>query len=95
MASYGRRSNGQRDDHLSGHPAEELGPSLTVTGQQGQRRGQPAASTAAGSGWSVPQPGITGGPFLSTLSGLSYNSGFDGHGYAARPERNAGRAFMA
>lgn len=44
---------------------------------------------------SVPQPGITGGPWLSTLSGLSYNSGFDGHGYAASPERNAGRAFLA
>jgi D-alanyl-D-alanine carboxypeptidase/D-alanyl-D-alanine-endopeptidase (penicillin-binding protein 4) len=43
---------------------------------------------------SVPQPGITGGPFLSTLSGLSYNSGFDGGHYADSPERIAGRQFV-
>jgi serine-type D-Ala-D-Ala carboxypeptidase/endopeptidase (penicillin-binding protein 4) len=42
---------------------------------------------------SVPQPGISGGPFLSTLSGLSYNSGFDHGRYADSPERLAGRAF--
>ena len=33
---------------------------------------------------SVPQPGITGGPYLSTLSGLSYNAGAR-HGYCASP----------
>ena len=43
---------------------------------------------------SVPQPGITGGPWLSTLSGLSYNSGFDGGHYADSPERIAGRQFV-
>ncbi len=43
---------------------------------------------------SVPQPGITGGPWLSTLSGLSYNSGMDGGRYASSPERIAGREFV-
>jgi serine-type D-Ala-D-Ala carboxypeptidase/endopeptidase (penicillin-binding protein 4) len=43
---------------------------------------------------SVPQPGITGGPWLSTLSGLSYNSGFDGGHHADKPERLAGRQFL-
>ena len=43
---------------------------------------------------SVPQPGITGGPWLSTLSGLSYNAGFARRGYARHPERNAGRALL-
>lgn len=43
---------------------------------------------------SVPQPGITGGPFLSPLSGLSYNSGFDGDRYASDPAREAGHAFV-
>jgi D-alanyl-D-alanine carboxypeptidase/D-alanyl-D-alanine-endopeptidase (penicillin-binding protein 4) len=43
---------------------------------------------------SVPQPGISGGPFLSTLSGLSWNSGFDGGRYAKSPERLAGREFV-
>ena len=43
---------------------------------------------------SVPQPGITDGPFLSTLSGLSYNSGFDGGRYARDPARLAARAFV-
>lgn len=42
---------------------------------------------------SVPQPGITGGPWLSTLSGLSYDSGFDGGRHARSPERIAGREF--
>ena len=42
---------------------------------------------------SVPQPGISGGPFLSTLSGLSYNSGFDGGRYAKDPAKLAARAF--
>jgi D-alanyl-D-alanine carboxypeptidase/D-alanyl-D-alanine-endopeptidase (penicillin-binding protein 4) len=39
---------------------------------------------------SVPQPGITGGPYLSTLSGLSYNAGI-----SRQPERDAGRALLA
>ena len=43
---------------------------------------------------SVPQPGISGGPFLSTLSGLSYNSGFDGGRYARDPAKLAARAFV-
>lgn len=43
---------------------------------------------------SVPQPGITGGPFLSTLSGLSYNSGFGDNGYAKDPAKLAARAFV-
>ena len=43
---------------------------------------------------SVPQPGISGGPFLSTLSGLSYNSGFDGGRYAKDPAKLAARAFV-
>ena len=43
---------------------------------------------------SVPQPGITGGPWLSTLSGLSFNAGFNGGRYAARPEREAGADFL-
>jgi D-alanyl-D-alanine carboxypeptidase/D-alanyl-D-alanine-endopeptidase (penicillin-binding protein 4) len=42
---------------------------------------------------SVPQPGISGGPWLSTLSGLSYNSGFDRGRYADNPARLAGRSF--
>jgi D-alanyl-D-alanine carboxypeptidase/D-alanyl-D-alanine-endopeptidase (penicillin-binding protein 4) len=43
---------------------------------------------------SVPQPGITGGPWLSTLSGLSFNAGFDGGRYAASPARDAGADFL-
>ena len=43
---------------------------------------------------SVPQPGITGGPWLGTLSGLSYNSGLDGGRNASNPERIAGREFV-
>lgn len=43
---------------------------------------------------SVPQPGISGGPFLSTLSGLSYNSGFDGGRYAKDPAKLAAKAFV-
>ncbi len=43
---------------------------------------------------SVPQQGITGGPWLSTLSGLSFDAGFDGGRYAASPEREAGRDFL-
>jgi serine-type D-Ala-D-Ala carboxypeptidase/endopeptidase (penicillin-binding protein 4) len=43
---------------------------------------------------SVPQPGISGGPFLSPLSGMSFNSGFDGGRYADSPPRNAGREFL-
>jgi D-alanyl-D-alanine carboxypeptidase/D-alanyl-D-alanine-endopeptidase (penicillin-binding protein 4) len=43
---------------------------------------------------SVPQPGITGGPWLGPLSGLSYNSGFDGGHFASRPEKVAGREFV-
>ena len=43
---------------------------------------------------SVPQPGITGGPWLGTLSGLSYNSGLDGERNERNPERVAGRRFV-
>lgn len=42
---------------------------------------------------SVPQRGITPGPYLSTLSGLSFNAGFSRRGgYARSPARNAGAA---
>jgi D-alanyl-D-alanine carboxypeptidase/D-alanyl-D-alanine-endopeptidase (penicillin-binding protein 4) len=43
---------------------------------------------------SVPQPGITGGPWLGPLSGLSFNSGHDGSGFASKPEKVAGREFV-
>ncbi len=43
---------------------------------------------------SVPQPGITGGPFLSTLSGLSFDSGFEGGRYATDPALNAARELI-
>jgi D-alanyl-D-alanine carboxypeptidase/D-alanyl-D-alanine-endopeptidase (penicillin-binding protein 4) len=43
---------------------------------------------------SVPQPGITGGPWLGTLSGLSFNAGMDGGHNAGSPERIAGRQLM-
>ncbi len=41
---------------------------------------------------SIPQPGISGGPFLGPLSGLSYDSGFDSGHYAKNPPRQAGLA---
>lgn len=44
---------------------------------------------------SVPQPGITGGPFLSPLSGLSFDSGFEDGRYAPDPAKNAGRELVA
>jgi serine-type D-Ala-D-Ala carboxypeptidase/endopeptidase (penicillin-binding protein 4) len=43
---------------------------------------------------SVPQQGITGGPWLGTLSGLSWNAGKDGNGNAGNPEKRAGRELM-
>ena len=43
---------------------------------------------------SVPQHGISGGPWLGTLSGLSFNAGMDGGRNADSPERIAGRQFM-
>jgi D-alanyl-D-alanine carboxypeptidase/D-alanyl-D-alanine-endopeptidase (penicillin-binding protein 4) len=43
---------------------------------------------------SVPQPGITGGPWLGTLSGLAWNAGKDGNGNAGNPEKRAGRELM-
>ena len=42
----------------------------------------------------IPQPGITGGPWLGPLSGLSFNSGHDGSGFASKPEKVAGREFV-
>ena len=43
---------------------------------------------------SVPQRGITGGPYLSPLSGLSFDSGFDGGRFASDPARVAGRELV-
>jgi D-alanyl-D-alanine carboxypeptidase/D-alanyl-D-alanine-endopeptidase (penicillin-binding protein 4) len=43
---------------------------------------------------SVPQPGVSGGPYLSTLSGLSWDSGFDNSGYARKPAKRAGQALV-
>jgi serine-type D-Ala-D-Ala carboxypeptidase/endopeptidase (penicillin-binding protein 4) len=43
---------------------------------------------------SVPQPGITGGPWLGPLSGLSFNSGYDGGRFARNPERVTGRELI-
>ncbi len=41
----------------------------------------------------APHPGVTPGPGdTPTLSGLSFNSGFDGSGYAQNPARDAGEA---
>ena len=40
---------------------------------------------------SVPQTGITGGPYLSPLSGLSFDSGYDGGRFASDPARVAGK----
>jgi D-alanyl-D-alanine carboxypeptidase/D-alanyl-D-alanine-endopeptidase (penicillin-binding protein 4) len=43
----------------------------------------------------VPQSGITGGPYLGSLSGLDYDSGYV-HGHLARsPAKVAGRALVA
>jgi serine-type D-Ala-D-Ala carboxypeptidase/endopeptidase (penicillin-binding protein 4) len=43
----------------------------------------------------IPQGGVTGGPFLGSLSGLDYDSGYV-HGHlASRPARVAGRALVA
>jgi len=44
---------------------------------------------------SVPQPGISGGPFLSPLSGLSFDSGFEDGRYAQSPAKNAGRELVS
>lgn len=43
---------------------------------------------------SVPQPGIPSGPYLSPLSGLSFNSGFERGRYAASPPKNAGQRLI-
>lgn len=43
---------------------------------------------------SVPQPGIGGGPWLGSLSGLSWNAGIDGGHNAGSPEKLAGRQLM-
>lgn len=42
---------------------------------------------------SVPQAGISGGPYLSPLSGLSFDSGYDGGRFASDPARVAGKRF--
>lgn len=42
----------------------------------------------------VPMPGISGGPWLSPMSGLSYNQGYDGGRFAKRPEKVAARKFV-
>jgi D-alanyl-D-alanine carboxypeptidase/D-alanyl-D-alanine-endopeptidase (penicillin-binding protein 4) len=43
----------------------------------------------------IPQGGVTGGPYLGSLSGLDYDSGYV-HGHlASRPARVAGRALVA
>ncbi|MEJ7875206.1 MAG: D-alanyl-D-alanine carboxypeptidase, partial [Solirubrobacterales bacterium] len=45
---------------------------------------------------SVPMPGVTPGPGdLPTLSGLSFNRGTEGGGYASSPARNAGEELVA
>ncbi len=42
----------------------------------------------------IPQAGITGGPYLGSLSGLSYNSGYVGGQPAASPPKLAARALV-
>ena len=42
----------------------------------------------------VPTPGISGGPWLSPMSGLSYNAGYDDGRFARRPEKVAAREFI-
>jgi serine-type D-Ala-D-Ala carboxypeptidase/endopeptidase (penicillin-binding protein 4) len=42
----------------------------------------------------IPQAGITGGPYLGSLSGLSYNSGYAGGQPAASPPKLAARALQ-
>jgi len=40
----------------------------------------------------VAATGWNAGPYLSPLSGLAFNSGFDGSGYSSNPAKTAGRA---
>ncbi len=77
-------------------PAQPAGGALkplarSTSEEAGIRRGVKgrllADPTMFDSQRSVPQPGIAGGPWLSSLSGLSYNSGFDGGRYASEPPR--------
>ena len=41
----------------------------------------------------IPATGYGAGPYLSPLSGLSYNSGYGSRGYASAPELEAAKAF--
>ena len=80
-----------------GTPQTSLRPLADAVHSAGIRRvrgGILADPTIFDSRRSVPQPGISGGPFLSTLSGLSFNSGFDGGRYARNPALKAGKALM-
>jgi D-alanyl-D-alanine carboxypeptidase/D-alanyl-D-alanine-endopeptidase (penicillin-binding protein 4) len=76
--------------HTSLRPLAHAVKDAGITRVRGQIR---ADETIFDGKRSVPQAGISGGPYLSPLSGLSFNSGYDGTRYAANPARIAGRHF--
>ncbi|CAN5552882.1 hypothetical protein BH10ACT11_BH10ACT11_13840 [soil metagenome] len=43
----------------------------------------------------IPQPGVSGGPYLGPLSGLSYDSGFENGHYSSNPARVAAEALKS
>jgi D-alanyl-D-alanine carboxypeptidase/D-alanyl-D-alanine-endopeptidase (penicillin-binding protein 4) len=80
-------------------PLTSLGPLATSVKDAGIRtvRGKLVADPTVFDGQgSVPMPGVTPDPGdLPTISGLSFNRGTHGGGYASSPARNAGEALLA
>jgi serine-type D-Ala-D-Ala carboxypeptidase/endopeptidase (penicillin-binding protein 4) len=72
-----------------------LASAVKAAGIQVIRGGLVADESIFDSRRRVPQGGITGGPYLGSLSGLDYDSGYV-HGHLARsPAKVAGRALVA
>ncbi len=82
----------------NGVPLTSLGPLARAIKSAGIRRVKGdvrADDTIFDRARSVRQPGITGGPYLSTLSGLSFDAGFANGQYASDPALRAARKLIA